>query len=355
MADENRTEPSTPKKRKDTREKGEVARSLEMSAAANILAGLVATLGSLPLVYRLCREFFIETMHRIEQSSAEEFNLMLPLMHAAVQSLAAALPVLLVILVATLAVNYGQIGFKIATSAIAPKMERINPMNGWKRIFGMRGLQELLKGAVKITFSGIIVYFTLRPLLPVFEAQMGASLGLSLRTLAGLLWGLVWKLGALFLGLGVMDYAWQRYEFEKKLKMTRQEIRDEYRETEGDMLLRSRRRSQHRKWTRSRMAAEVARADVVTTNPTHYAVALRYDSRKMKAPKVVAKGQRLWAKLIVRIARKHHVPVMENKPLTRALYHSVEIGQEVPPVLYRTVAELLATLYKLRARRGIQK
>jgi flagellar biosynthetic protein FlhB len=264
------------------------------------------------------------------------------------------LPTLAGLWAASLLVNYLQVGFELTPSALSPKAGRLNPANGVKRILSLRGSIELLKAFIKIIISGAIAWSVLASRLPDLTLAAHAPLKAGLLLAGSILSELAWKLALLFLGLGVGDFFWQRYEFEQNLKMTKQEVKDEFRQSEGDPQVKAKRRAKHRRLVQVRMAAEVARADVVTTNPTHFAVALRYDARRMRAPKVVAKGQDYWAKRIVAVARRHHVPVVENKPVARALYKMVEVGREIPPALYRAVAEILAALYKLRVRRGAQ-
>jgi flagellar biosynthetic protein FlhB len=233
---------------------------------------------------------------------------------------------------------------------LTPKWERLDPVKGVQRIISWRGTLELLKALVKITVTSVLVWSVLTKRMPEIMALTGAPVLAQLHSAGRLLAELGGKIGVFFLGLGVLDLLWQRYDFEKKLRMSKQEVRDELRQTEGDPLVKYKRRARHRKLAATRVAAEVARADVVTTNPTRYAVALRYDARRMKAPRVVAKGRELWAKLIVRVARRHGVPVIPNPPLARALYAQVEVGREVPAALYRAVAEILAAIYRMRNR-----
>lgn len=350
MAASDKTEPGTPKRRREARDRGEVARSQELSASINMAAGLTAlTLGG-TFAYQQVRGFMLQTFGQVGGEALESAAFLARLQAAGVKTLWILAPVLAALLAATLLVNYLQVGFRISTQALSLKWGRMNPASGVKRLFGMHGWIELAKAAFKIALTGQIVWSDLKHRLPDLILLSGAPLPAGLAATGGLLWAVAWKIGLLFLVLGAADYAWQRFDFERKLRMSKQEIRDEMRESEGDPQVKGKQRARHRKMAQTRMAAEVAKADVVTINPTHYAVALRYDSRRMRAPRVVAKGQRLWAKLIVKIARRHQVPVIQNKPVTRLLYKRVEVGQEIPPTLYRAVAEILAALYRIRGR-----
>jgi flagellar biosynthetic protein FlhB len=283
--------------------------------------------------------------------SADEMDTVL--LQTGMTALSILLPFLAAVFFASLINNYLQVGFYLSNSALTPKLARMNPLNGIKRIFSPQGSVELIKASIKILISGSIAWSVFSKRMPELIQTLHAPLKVSLQLSTDLLWEMAWKVGLFFFILGISDFFWQRYSFEQNMKMTKQEVRDEYRQAEGDPTVKSKRRSKHRRLVMSRMAAEVAKADVVTTNPTHYAVALRYDAKSMKAPKVVAKGQDFWAKRIVAVARKHRVPVIENKMVTRAMYKLVEIGQEIPPTLYRAIAEILAALYKIRARKGM--
>jgi flagellar biosynthetic protein FlhB len=351
MAEDNKTERATPKKQREARERGEVARSTEISAGANIIAGLIASTALLRFLYDQTSVFFEKIgrqMRDLPQDPAGWETLLNQTLFTITWMM---LPVAGVILLVTLAANYLQVGFKVTTQPLTPKLEKLNPINGFQRLFSGRAWVELFKSALKIGAMGFIVWGSLRSSMPELIVHSASGLGSNLVVAGKVIWDVIWKLSLFLVGVGVLDYAWQRYDFGRKQRMTKQEIRDEFRQTEGDVYVKSARRAKHRKLAQTRLAAEVAKADVVTTNPTHYAVALKYSQFSMRAPKVVAKGQRWWARLIKGIALRHGIPVIENKPVTRALYHGVEVGQEIPPSLYRAVAEILAVLYKMKARK----
>jgi flagellar biosynthetic protein FlhB len=243
--------------------------------------------------------------------------------------------------------NLAQVGFMFSHQALKPDWQRLNPLTGLKRIFSGRGLVELLKSLLKLTIIGVIVYITLRDHYPTLASTSRMSLAAAASSLTqiGLTVGL--RVGAAMLVLAVADYFFQRYEFEKSLRMTKQEVIEEAKRQENPQL-KARIRSRQRQLAMSRMMAAVPKADVVITNPTHLAVALSYKKGQMRAPQVVAKGERLVAGRIKEIAQAHGVPLVENKPLARALFSSVEIGHEVPLDLYQAVAEVLAFVYRLK-------
>jgi flagellar biosynthetic protein FlhB len=237
-----------------------------------------------------------------------------------------------------------------SNEAITPKFDRFNPITGIKRLFSTRSLIELLKSLLKLAVVGWIGYTTIMGELKVFPLLVDKT-GAEVLAFAGqVCFKLFLKTGLALLVIAGFDYAYQRYQFEHNLKMTKQEIREEFKSTEGDPLIKSRIRSLQRERSRQRMMKDVPKADVVLTNPTHLAVALRYDVEKSAAPVVVAKGARLIAERIKAIAKENGVPVIENKPLARMLFKNAEIGSEIPFELYKAVAEVLAVVYRMRNR-----
>jgi flagellar biosynthetic protein FlhB len=261
----------------------------------------------------------------------------------------ALLPVLGGLLLIGLASGYAQVGFLFTLEPLMMKWERIDPMAGMKRIFGsQRSMVELLKNLIKMGVIGGIAYVSVNNAIQdavvlvdtdvptMFASMIGSSVGIGL------------KIGLAFLALAALDYAYQRFDYERDLRMTKQELKDESKVTEGDPLIKSRIRGIQRRIAYRRMIAEVPKADVVITNPTHVAVALKYDTGRMSAPVVVAKGADLMAARIKEIAREHHVPVVEDQPLARALYKAVDIGEQIPEQLFHAVAQVLAYIFKLR-------
>jgi flagellar biosynthetic protein FlhB len=251
---------------------------------------------------------------------------------------------------AGLATHLLQTRLAVAPEALAFRWGRLNPLPGLARLVGGHGLVELVKSAVKITVAGAVAFFAVRAHWPVllFAGDEGPEAAPA--TLGRVVAAVWWRVGAAYLLLAGVDYAYQWWRHERSLRMTRQELREESKETEGDPLLRGRLRALHRQMAARRMMAEAARADVVLSNPTHVAVALRYDSQRMKAPRVVAKGERLVALRIIDVARRHGVPVVQNPPLVRTLFRTVAVGREIPRNLYRAVAEILVHVYSLKAR-----
>ncbi|HOS94600.1 MAG TPA: EscU/YscU/HrcU family type III secretion system export apparatus switch protein, partial [Armatimonadota bacterium] len=259
-------------------------------------------------------------------------------------------PVVVAAAAAALAANLLQVGFLCAPKVIRLDASRLNPVNGFKRLFSLRACVELLKALLKIAVVAYIGYSTLwgsRHLLFVLPEQTVAGVMLIIGDIA---YRICLKAGLALLVLALADYGFQRWQHEKDLRMTRQELRDEYKRQEGDPLLKQRIRQRQRELARRRMMAEVPKADVVITNPTHLAVALRYDPAHMDAPCVVAKGERALAERIREIAREAGVPVIENRELAQSLFRLVPVGGVIPSQLFEAVAQILAYVYRIRGK-----
>ena len=351
MAEESfqeKTEQATPKRREEARQKGQVARSNELSSVAILLTGFLSMASLGAYMYDHLRDF---TMHILLNSFTVELNIITIRSHviswvASFGKIVA--PMVVLLIAAALAVNYAQVGVLFAGKPLEPKFNRISPMSGIKRIFSSRGLVELGKGLFKIGAVAYITYLTIDAetdrIVSLIDMEVGQIFGLS----GGIILSLGFRISLLLLVMAILDYSFQRYDYEKNLRMTRQEVREEVKQQEGDPQIRSRIRTLQREMSQQRMMGDVGQADVVVTNPTHIAVALRYNAEEMEAPAVLAKGQRLVAEKIKELARQAGVPLVENKPLARALFKAVQIGEEVPEELFKAVAEVLAFVFQLR-------
>jgi flagellar biosynthetic protein FlhB len=355
MADtsQERREPATQKRRQDARRRGQVFRSSEMTGAFGLLGGIVGLGLGARGAYTALRGYFASQLSGVGslppgdltvQSLGQWFG------PAASITLRCFLPVLAGAAALGLLADYAQVGFVFTGEPLAARLDRIDPFAGAKRVFSRRALVELAKSLAKVSIVAVVAYLTVAPQLP----RLGGFALLDLEqgfALAGqLAWTVISRaVLALFL-VAAVDYFYQRGEYEQSLRMTRDEVRQELKETDGDPQLRGKIRQRQREVARRRMMAAVPKADVVVTNPEHFACALAYRPDEMSAPRLVAKGQDLLALRIRDVARQHRVPVVENKPLARAIYASVEIGDPVPPALYRAVAEVLAFVYRLRGK-----
>lgn len=346
----NRTEKATPKRREQAREKGQTARQPELATAISFGAGLLM-LGAIgeDLRDRAIRVFKTAVLH-ITSDPLTPLAAYGMLIDACLTLAALTLPVVAVAMVASIASNLAQGGWTIAPGALAPSFDKFNPVKNLKRVFGTNSVMELIKGSVKLVGLAIVCGGLLTSAIADAPALVGAPAAYTFEALGSLGYQLGLRAGVILLLAAALDYGYGLYKFEKSLRMTKQEVKDEYRQQEGDPMVKSQRRRQARQLIGRRIAAEVPRADVVVTNPTHFAVALRYDTASDHAPVVVAKGADQMARRIREIARAHEVMIIENPPLARTLYRTVEPGHQIPADLFRAVAELLAYVYRQRER-----
>jgi len=352
MPEQERTERPTGRRRAKARREGHVARSKEIPAVLILLA-------SLGLFFFAGSQIFLdlpEFMQLVFQN-ASSVNLtddsLTPFLLTIIEKMGSILaPLLIVVFIAGIAANVVQFGFLFNSNAILPKLSRmnsiLNPINGMKKLFSTRSLGELFVSVFKLSIIGGISYLVLRSESEVIPSLMQMMVG----EIIGYITGMSLKIGfyvclALLLLAG-LDYAFQRWQYEKGLRMTRQEIREETKQREGDPLIRARIRRTQLEMARRRMMEEVPKADVIVTNPKRLAIALRYDAKTMAAPRVVAKGAGAIAERIKQIAMDHGIPIVEHKPLAQALFKAVDLGGYIPVNLYRATAEVLAYVYKLK-------
>jgi flagellar biosynthesis protein FlhB len=349
-SDLERTEPASERRREQAREDGQVARSRELSTLALLLAaggGLwFAGIGLTERLSTLLRQ----GMQLDHATAFEPDQMLLRLKDSSVDMLLAFVPVLSFMALAAVASTFLLNGWLFSFKPLMPSWGRLDPWAGLKRILSWHGVIEMVKALAKTVLVGGVAAW-------VIWTNIGAVLSLAAEPLVAGMSHLVHLLGKSFLIMAgsmalvvAIDVPFQLWEHERKLRMTRQDVRQESRESEGDPHVKAHIRSQQRDMARRRMMADIPKADVVVTNPTHYAVALRYQGDAMRAPQIVAKGAHLLAARIRELAEEHKVPVLEAPPLARALYHHAEIGDEVPAALYTAVAEVLAYVYQLRSR-----
>lgn len=345
-----RTEPPTPRRRQEARRKGQVAKTPELSSALILLAVFSAAFFLAGSVGEQVSHFTRLTYehHLINPAALEagQVHRMLTEMTVVVARIVA--PLLAVAAGIGLFAQVAQIGFLIAVDPLKPQLKRINPLSGFKRIFSKRSLIELAKSTLKIVIVGYIAYGVVKGSIQTILtfAQMPPEHVVAITGRLVFQVGL-WVAVAL-IALAALDYMYQRWEFEQSIRMSKQEVREELRQTEGDPQIRSKMRQRQRQIANMRMMAQVPTADVVITNPVHIAVALQYDERTMDAPMVVAKGAGPLAARIKETARDHGVSVVENVWLARSLYESADINTRIPEELYQAVAEVLAFVYRMR-------
>lgn len=346
--DQERTEEATPKRREEAREQGQVAKSRDLASVAILSACLLYFyFGANSFLHQLM-DLMKSSFSSLDSSLVTTENIQSLLFSAFYKTITLMTPFLLVVCIAALSSNILQVGFKISTKAIAPKLSKIDPAKGFARLFSLQSLIEFIKSIFKISIAGFVAYLTVKSelvdILPLADSSVWEILvyitGTSFRILLTTCWVLII--------LALMDYLYQRWEYERNLKMSRQEIKDENKQTEGDPIVKARIRRLQREMAQRRMMANVPKADVIITNPTHLAVALQYDQDSMIAPKVIAKGAGYLAEKIKEIARESRVPLVENKPLAQVLYKIVEVSGTIPDSLYKAVAEILAYIYSIK-------
>jgi flagellar biosynthetic protein FlhB len=345
-----KTESATPKKRQEAREKGQVAKSMELPGAFILLFCFMAFL--------MFGGFMKERLIKLISGSINDYLLaditmgnVMPLFnHLMTELVIMIAPVFLISVVVAVLGNYMQTGFLLSGEGLKMKFNKINPLEGAKRLFGMRALVDFAKTMLKLILIGYIVYSSLWGERGNLLGMAALPLESTLNYVANLTVMLGIKIGAALVVLAVFDYMYQKYEYEKNLRMSKQDIKDEYKKSEGDPLIKGKIKEKQRRMALQRMMQDVPKADVVITNPTHFAVAIRYETGQMDAPRVLAKGTDFVALKIKEIAKQNGVVTMENRPLARALYDQVEIGQAIPAELFQAVAEVLAYVYRLKGK-----
>ncbi len=354
MANQNtaqqKTEAPTPRRLREARRKGQVPKSRDLSAAVILLLALAALAllkdSILASMQRLLAEYFQAGL--VVDLPAE--NLPYYAFDFLARMALVLLPVFTVVVLAALAANIAQVGFLFAPQVLQPKLERLNPVEGFKRIFSLRSLFELAKNIVKVVIVAVAVYFVVKAMLPEMLLIYFKTPAQLMDLIAGAVLTAAFAGGGAFLAVSLFDLMFQRYEHIKNLRMTKQEVKDELKHTEGDPLVKSWQRRRQREIITNAIRREVPRATVVITNPIHVAVAVRYEEGEMNAPVVTAKGAGDLAEVMKRLARQHKVPVVENPPVARALFRDVEVGSEIPVELYRAIAEIIAMIYKLKGK-----
>ncbi len=356
MADddkEQRTEDPSDRKREDSVKKGRTAQSKEIASTAVLLAAL----GILNASGGYMREHIAEMMHHgfsISGTYQLDVLTMKPLMLYYMKELAI---IIAPLMAAVAVVGIGSAvlqngGFILTFDPLMPKMDKLNPLSGAKRFFNASALVELIKSIAKIAIVGYVCYLVLRREIEAIPLLSDQGIEQIILFVSHVAVKLMFYVLLLMLALSAADYGFQKYTFEQSLKMTKQEVKDERKDTEGDPLVKQRIRTAQYAMARKRMMQEVPKAEVVITNPTHIAVALSYDGNRMAAPKVVAKGAGHIAEKIKEIARQNNVPIVEDKPLARLLFKTLDIGKAIPEELYRAIAEILAYVYRLKGKRG---
>lgn len=351
-----KTEPATEKKLSDARKEGQVAKSREIANGLGILAVFlvlrlfVGTMGNQFLDVFSNVYGQIPEMVKFYGGYMPETNLRIVFRELLLQCVLISAPVLLIGMVIAFVSDVVQVGWKPTAKPMQPKFSKISPISGFKRIFSANSLVELVKSLAKIGLVVYICYNYLQDKWKLLFLLYDMPLLQALQLTSVIVTDLGIRVAAVYMILAFADYIYQRVKFSRDMRMTKQEVKDEYKQQEGDPQIKGRIRQRMREASRRRMMQDLPKADVVITNPTHYAVAIKYDPEVADAPLVIAKGEDYLAQRIKQIARDNQVEIVENKPLARMLYANVDIGQAVPPELYQAVAEVLAFVYHLQGK-----
>lgn len=342
--------PPSPRKKERAREEGNVARSQDLTSAVALTSALIALWFAGPFTFQHLQQ----TMQFFLGEPWQNFFIAEQVQSLAIRIFVliaiGALPYVLIMMASGLLTAFAQVGFLWTTKPLIPKLNRINPITGFQRYFSLRSAFEFAKNIAKLTFLLVMVYYALRSRWIELVFLPHYSVVDILTTLAGLFIAVWWRIALVMIVIGIADYGYQWWQREQDLRMTVQEAREELKELEGDPAIKRRVRQMQRQIAYQRMLREVPKADVVITNPTEYAVALRYEMNTMSAPIVVAKGARIIAQRIRELAIQHQVPIVRRPEIAKTLYQTVEVGQPIPEDLFRAVAEILAFVYRIDRR-----
>jgi len=345
---EERTEQPTQRRRDEARQDGNVAKSQDLTGAFVMLAAIVMMyVFGMRLINGMQRSLEVMLTSGLAENPTRANDMGVTMTYTGQLMVASVAPLVLAISAVGLLVTLGQVGFLVTGKPLTPDLNRLNPFKGVKNLVDARAAMRLVMSLAKVAIIGgiasLAIYYDMGKIMSIAHLDVGPGLAAS----GAVIFSLAMKLAALLILLAIADYAYQRWQREKDLRMSKQDVKEEMKRMEGDPMIRQRRQRVARQLAMQRTSQAVPQADVVVTNPTHFAIALKYDSETMVAPKVVAKGADYLALRIRQIAAQHSIPIVERKEVARALYRSVEVGDEVPPDLYAAVAEILAYVYRL--------
>jgi len=346
-----KTEDPTSRKLSKAREEGQVAKSMEIPSVFVLLAGVTALYASAFYIYQNLVSVFHFNFYFEKIPLLTHFEIIRLLAFHTQKIIFTCIPVMLAIMLIALISNFAQVGFTVSWKAIEPKLSRLDPINGFKQKFTSRAVVEFAKTLIKVGIISMVAYLSIKGKLTEISMLYDYSVGQILLFILKVSFWIFIKVCLIMIVVALLDYAYQKWKFLDDQKMTKKEVKDETKQTEGDPLVKSRIRQLQHETARKRMMVAVPDADVVVTNPTRLAIAIKYDGKEMDAPQVLAKGAGAVAENIRRIAKQNDVPLVEDKQLARNLYSIVDIGQAVPMELYQAVAELLAYVYKLKGKK----
>ncbi len=353
--DSSKTEDATPKKLEEARKRGQVAQSKELNTWIMLLAATLLIAIGVPTMFHHMMDFlkiYLEQAHTMPEVPG---GLDLILGQSFLKTLMIIAFPLLFLMFAAFFGPFTQIGILFAPEVLNPDLSKISPLKGWTRLFSLRSVVEFIKGIIKLAAIGIVCYMIIYPYFHSIEHAMDQSLDAMMSDMMAMVIKMMTGILVVLLAMSIADVLYQRWEFGKQMRMTKQELKDEYKQTEGDPYVKGRLKQLRMEKARQRMMQAVPKADVVITNPTHYSIALKYDPDDKPAPVVIAKGVDEVALRIREVAKEHKIILFENKPLARSLYEGVEIDQMVPEELFKAVAEVISFVYKKQGKFKSQK
>ena len=344
-----KTEQPTGKKLSEARDRGQVAKSMELNSLAVFGSGLMAIYFSRGFFGEKLNEFSIDLFGRLDAYALNQTVIQAYFLKWALFFFTVSAPVIISVVVFALVSNITQIGFKFSGKVFIPNLNRFNPIAGVKKIlFSTNSMVESLKSLAKLLIIGLFVYLVISKLIQDTFQLVSLSIEETVEFMLDSAFAMIWKILLFFFVIAATDYVFQKYKFKKEMMMTKQEVKEEMKQTEGDPHVKSQIRKRMIQAAKGRMMKDVQKADVVITNPTHFAVALKYESNQDSAPKVLAKGMDELAQRIKKVALENNVPLYEDVELARALYKTCDVGDEIPSKLFKAVAQILAYIYQMR-------
>lgn len=349
---EEKTEKPTPKKIRESREKGQVLQSKEINSAFVLMAAFASLYilssyisSSIKAFTIFIFENFLNANYLFTEGMITRLYLL-----GIFTIFRVTFPIGIICLLVGVICSYLQVGYLFSFKPLTPKFSKLNPIEGFKRLVSMKSLVELVKSISKIIIVGFLVYNYAVSNISTLLSTIAMEIDSTMITIVYIAVNIALRAGIALLVIAILDYLFQKYDYDKNQKMTKQEVKDEYKQSEGNPQIKSKIKEKQREISMRRMMQDVPKADVIITNPTHFAIALKYDTQQFQAPKVIAKGQDLIAQNIKKVAIEHSIPIVENKQLARTLYELVDIDEFIPPDLYEAVAEVLAYVYQLNNR-----
>lgn len=354
MADfegQEKTEQPTSKKLDEARKKGMVAKSVEVNSLLIVVTGLITIFLLQSYIGQRMSTFTVNIFNSLDVLTRRISLLPNMAFEWYMFFLSVVGPVMLAVVIVSLASNIFQVGFKISTEALTPKFDKLNPISGIKKVFSSRSVVEIFKTLIKFFVISLFTYLILSDLIIAAAHLDNLNSSEIIVFMLDNAFSLLWKIALLYTVIAATDFVYQKYKFKKDMMMTKQEVKEEMKQLEGDPHVKGRIRKMQMQAAQQRMMANLPTADVVITNPTHFAVALKYDMTKDSAPEVIAKGVDLLAQRIKKVAAEHNIPLHEDRELARALYKMCDVGDKIPPSLFKAVAQVLAYVYNLKKKK----